>query len=171
MDIPSWMIGEEMAQMSKKFGQNLRRILTRPFDGSQSSGMTLIEIIIVVALLGTLMTYLIRQLTSTADAAKEDQAKLAMGQIAQSLQIYRVHNHTFPPSDRGLDALLNNPGDSKTWRGPYIEKEKLQDPWGHEFQYESDGRKYKMTSGGIDEQLGTSDDVSYPADDAKPEGG
>jgi general secretion pathway protein G len=147
----------------RKILQRLNVRISQPFTGNQSSGMTLIEIIIVVALLGTLMAYLVQTLTTTADHAKEDQVKLAMGNITQSLMLYRVHNHSYPTSDKGLDALMNNPGDSKTWRGPYIEKEKLQDPWGKEFHYESDGKVYKIISGGIDETFDTPDDLTYPA--------
>jgi general secretion pathway protein G len=158
--------------MRKQLRDMMQRLNTgfrRPFAENISSGMTLIEIIIVVALLGTLMTYLVRTLTTTADEAKVDQTRLAMGNITQALQMYRVHNHKYPASDKGLDALLNNPGDSKTWRGPYIEKEKLQDPWGQEFHYESDGRAYKIISGGIDEQFDTPDDIHYPTEENKGE--
>ncbi len=160
-----------MSKNLKVFVRELRAGLLRPFSSHSASGMTLIEIIIVVALLGTLMTYLVTTLTTTADEAKRDQAKLAMGNISQALQLYRVHNSKYPPSDKGLDALVNNPGDVKSWRGPYIEKEKLLDPWQKDFRYESDGRVYKMTSGGIDEEFDTPDDVTYPETDTKPEGG
>ena len=95
-----------------------------------NAGLTLIEIIIVVALLGTLMTYLVSNLVGVQDSAKEDQARLGMGVIAQSLQMYRVHNGSFPTTAQGLKALVENPGSSRRWRGPYIEEEKLMDPFG-----------------------------------------
>lgn len=138
-------------------------LLKRPFGASSSNyGMSLIEIIIVVALLGTLMAYLVRNLMGTADNAKIDQTKLAMGVLQQGLQMYKVHNNKYPTTDQGLDALLTQPGDSKTWRGPYTESNKTQDPWGNKFNYESDGRTFKIISSGIDQQFGTADDISYP---------
>ena len=125
-------------------------------------GLTLIEIIIVIALLGTLMTVLVTNITGVSDGAKEDQAKLGMGVVAQALQVYRVHNNKYPTSAQGLQALVSNPGSSRRWRGPYIEEKKLLDPWGQEFGYEVEGREFKLISGGFDETVGTEDDLVYP---------
>lgn len=126
-------------------------------------GMSLIEIIIVVALLGTLMAYMVSNLIGQADQAKVDSAKLAMGSIDQKLQMYRIHNSKYPTTDQGLNALMTAPGDAKGWRGPYIEANKLVDPWDQPFTYEcSDGRVFKIMSAGPDQQVGTSDDIVYP---------
>ena len=125
-------------------------------------GMSLIEIIIVVALLGTLMAYMVSNLINTSEEAKKDQTKLGMGVIQQSLQMYRIHNNRYPTQDQGLNSLLTNPGNAKNWRGPYIEDNKLSDPWGERFTYESDGRQYKIISGGPDLAVGTEDDIVFP---------
>ena len=148
-----------------KFSMNARSKFLKPFKTENSvlnAGMTLIEIIIVVALLGTLMTYLVSNLVGVQDSAKEDQARLGMGVIAQSLQMYRVHNGSFPTTAQGLDALVTNPGSSRRWRGPYIESEKLMDPFGNDFGYEAEGRNYKIISGGADALVGSEDDIFYP---------
>lgn len=132
-------------------------------------GLTILEIIIVIALLGSLMVYLITNLTGVSEGAKEDQARLAMGNISQSLQMYRVHNHRLPTTDQGLDALITNPSDTRTWRGPYIEQKKLIDPWGNPFSYELAGRDFRIISPGYDGVVGNEDDISFP-DDAPSEG-
>ena len=133
------------------------------FEKSRESGMSLIEIIIVVALLGTLMTFMVRNLIGQSEEAKKDQTRLAMGVIQQNLQMYRIHNNRYPTTDQGLDALFKDPGTSKNWRGPYVDSEnKLDDPWGERFSYESDGRDYKIISGGPDLQVGSEDDIIYP---------
>ena len=127
-----------------------------------TAGMTLLEIIIVVALLGTLGVYLITNLTQQADTAKIDQTKLAIGNIRQALQLYRVHMKKYPTTDAGLQVLLENPGD-KRWRGPYIDNpNKILDPWDAEFEYESDGRTFKIMSAGPDFDMGTDDDIVWP---------
>jgi general secretion pathway protein G len=150
----------------KKSINRISSLLGKPFSSkpflSKRSGLTLIEIIIVIALLGTLMTYLVSQLTNVADSAKVDQAKIGMGGVGSALQIYRVHNSRYPTTEQGLDALLKDPGGDKKWRGPYIEEEKLRDPWGADFGYSSDGRDYKITSVGPDNAEGTADDITYP---------
>ncbi len=122
-------------------------------------GMSLIEIIIVVALLGTLMAYMVSNLVGQSEEAKKDQTKLAMGVIQQSLQMYRIHNSKYPAT---LNDLMTAPGDSKSWRGPYIEANKLKDPWQNDFQYEATGKDFKIISGGGDGQIGTADDIIYP---------
>lgn len=147
------------------------RPLPFPKGAHRNSGMSLIEIIIVVALLGTLMTYLVSNLMNTSEQAKADQAKIAMGAITQSLQIYRTHTGRYPTTDQGLDSLLRNPGDSNKWRGPYIEENKLRDPWDLPFAYNSDGRDFQIISGGIDQSVGTADDVVYPEGSASGGGG
>lgn len=132
------------------------------FLAGAEKGMSLIEIIIVVALLGTLMAYMVSNLIGQSEEAKKDQTKLAMGVIQQSLQMFRIHNNKYPSTDQGLKALMDNPGDMKSWRGPYIEANKLKDPWGTDFSYESDGRNFKIISAGPNNQVGDDDDITYP---------
>ena len=123
--------------------------------------MTLLEIIIVIALLASLMGLIALGTLGQADNAKEEQARIAMTQLSQSLQLYRVHNNRYPTTEQGLQALLSNPG-SPRWRGPYSEPAKLQDPWGIEFTYELSGNQFKISSFGIDGVQGTEDDLFYP---------
>lgn len=149
----------------------LKAWLNRPFVkvGAQA-GMSLIEIIIVIALMGTLMTIVISKLTGTQDKAMEDAARLSMQQMDQTLQMYKVHNNRFPTTDEGLDALVTAPSSAKRWRGPYTEKKKLNDPWGNPFSYESDGQTFKVISGGSDGQAGSEDDIVYPAEEGEAKG-
>lgn len=140
----------------------LSRVVNPQFLQQGERGMSLIEIIIVVALLGTLMAYMVSNLIGQSEEAKKDQTKLAMGVIQQSLQMYRVHNNRYPTTDQGLKALLDNPGNAKAWRGPYTEANKLKDPWDGEFQYDSDGSQIKIISPGPDGALGNEDDITYP---------
>ena len=138
-------------------------ILNRPFVDKQGGqkGMTLIEIIIVIALIGTLMTIIVRQVTGVSEGAQIDQAKIGMANMSSALQLYRVHMNKYPSTEQGLMALVENPG-SKRWRGPYLDKKQLQDPWQMEFQYTSNGRTFEISSAGIDQEFGTAEDLFYP---------
>ncbi len=146
----------------------LTAALNPRFLAQGERGMSLIEIIIVVALLGTLMAYMVSNLVGRSDEAKKDQAKLAQGVISQSLQMYRIHNNKYPTTDQGLKALVANPGGDAKWRGPYIEENKLKDPWDGDFTYDSDGRDYKIISPGPDGTAGNDDDITYPEAPAAP---
>ena len=67
-----------------------------------------------------------------------------------------------------MQALISAPASAKNWRGPYTEADKLNDPWGNPFTYEAEGvNKFKITSGGKDQEIGTEDDIVYP----QPSGG
>lgn len=152
----------------KKKLRAISRLTSLPVAKGQR-GMSLIEIVIVIALIGTIMSVIISQVTSTSDEAMRDTAYIAMQKIGQNLQIYRVHNHRYPNTEEGLDALVTQPSNAKKWRGPYEEAEKLNDPWGMPFRYESDGRKFRIFSDGADQISGTDDDVSYPEEDQSEE--
>jgi len=145
---------------------SIRKKLFIPFTQSsrvvRDLGMSLIEIIIVISLIGVIMSIIIGSLTTQQDEAMKDASRLAMGKIQQSMELYRVHNFRYPTSEQGLKALSSDPGNAKRWRGPYIEEAKLTDPWGVNFEYESDGRTFKITSAGPDGSIGTEDDITYP---------
>jgi len=142
---------------------SIREVMRKPFIPGANKGMSLIEILIVIALLGTVMTILIQNLTGSQEQAMRDAARLSMQQLQSSLQMYKVHNYRFPKTDEGLDALVIKPSNSRRWRGPYTEKSKLKDPWGTEFGYESDGRTFKIISAGPSADLGFEEDnVYYP---------
>lgn len=148
----------------KGFLRDFRRLHD---EENRQKGMSLIEIIIVIALMGTLMTILIGNLTGRQEEAMKDAAKLSMQQLGQTLDMYKIHNYKYPTTDQTLDALVTAPaGAGNRWRGPYTEEKKLLDPWSNRYEYESaDGKTYAIISGGPDGEIGTEDDVRYPEKD------
>lgn len=140
----------------------LRSMFALPIQRkSREGGFTLIEILIVVALLVGLMALLVQNFSSSTETAKEDQARIGMSQIYQSLQLYKVHNGRFPTTEQGLSALVTRPAEGVTrWSGPYIDENKLVDPWQQPFEYESDGRTIQIMSTGRDESPETN--LYYP---------
>ena len=142
--------------------RSLKNKCLSPFRGVHA-GMSMIEIMIVVSLIGILMAYIVRNVMGAADNAKKDQTKIVFNILVQDLQRYKLDNNRYPTSEQGLAALMTNPGgDAKNWRGPYTEDNKIQDPWGEKLNYESDGRVIKMQSAGPDMTMGNEDDIFYP---------
>ena len=140
----------------------LREKLHMPRLADNSRGMTLIEIIIVVALLATLLAILVTNITSRAEGAKEDASRIAMSKVAQALTLYRVHNNKYPTTEQGLKALLQDPGgESKRWHGPYAEPSEVKDGWDNEMSYESDGNTYKIIV-----TTPSNKQLTYPEDDS-----
>src|SRR5688572_29116455 len=103
-------------------------------------GMTLIEIMIVLVIIGGLATILAVNVTDRMEKAKVEQAKMAGSQILQALTLYYGDCGTYPPDSVGLEALVENKTNCKSW-GPtaYLKPEKLEDPWKNKFEYRLEG--------------------------------
>lgn len=106
------------------------------------SGFTLIEILLVVIIIGSLASMVIPRLTGRSEQAKMTIARVDIeSNIASALKLYELDNGTFPTTGQGLEALLRKPSTSPlpgNWNGPYLEKEPI-DPWGRKYQYECPG--------------------------------
>ncbi|WP_141731895.1 type II secretion system major pseudopilin GspG [Oligoflexus tunisiensis] len=154
--------------------KRLKRVLQRPFGpvGESERGMTIIEILIVIALMSTIMAVLVNNMLDKGDDAKRDLAAVSMGSLKNALDMYRLKNSRYPTTDEGLQALLEAPATAKNWGGPYVEPNQINDPWGQPYRYESNGPKnFKIISVGADGSEGTEDDVYYPPEAAPKAGG
>ena len=115
-------------------------------------GMTLIEIMIVIAIIAGLMAVLGTNANKFLQNSRVSNAKIAMKELGKQLEAYNLTCNTYPTTDQGLQALLVAPGEGCANWGPepYIKKSQLRDPWGKQFIYESDGGKYIIRSLGRD---------------------
>ena len=146
--------------------------LRKPFGPaeSQDRGMTILEIMIVIALMATIMTVLVTKLLEKNDDAKRDLSKVAMGSLKNALDMYRLKNFHYPTTEEGLSALVEAPASAKNWGGPYVEANQIVDAWGKPYNYEASGPKtFKITTAGPDGQEGNEDDVVYPPEAANAE--
>ena len=119
-------------------------------------GLTLVEIMIVLVILGGLIGFLAPRVIGGKDKANQRLAKNSIEDLRQQLEIYSADCGDYPSSENGLTALLEDPGDDcPNWMGPYVNQEKqIKDPWGTEFVYEADGSDYTITSLGKDRRPG-----------------
>ncbi len=105
-------------------------------------GFTLIEILMVVVIIGTLAAMLIPRLTGRSDQARNAAAKADVTvNLATALKLYELDNGFFPTTEQGLDALFRKPTTNpvpQNWNGPYLDSMPL-DPWGRQYQYRSPG--------------------------------
>jgi general secretion pathway protein G len=126
-------------------------------------GFTLLEILLVLAILvilgGTVTIYF----SKTQSKAYAKTAKIQIDGAGQALEQYHIEVGSYPSTQQGLGALSSAPADmtdTTKWDGPYIPKQIPADPWGRPYQYESDGTGFHMWSWGADGQDGTPDDIS-----------
>ena len=107
-----------------------------------SSGFTLIEIMVVVAVIGILAAAIIPQFMTTKYEAKVSAAKGDIAVLENALEQFNIHMDRFPTTDEGLNALVHAPaGEEQKWRSPYI-KQLRNDPWGNPYQYRYPGQRH-----------------------------
>lgn len=134
------------------------------FINRSEKGFSLIEILIVIALIGTLAGILIANLDNVLGGGQEDVARLFVEQSLEApLLRYKLQMNGYPTTEQGLKALLKAPANAGSrWKGPYIKEEAI-DPWGQPYQYRSPGvhnpTTYDVWSWGPDKKEGGGDDI------------
>lgn len=108
----------------------------------RSAGFSLLEILIVLALIGMLAALVISNLDKILGSGQEEVARVFVNEsMVSPLMSYRINVGRYPTTEEGLDALLNKPGEgADNWKGPYV-KSLPEDPWGQPYQYRFPGEK------------------------------
>ena len=105
-------------------------------------GFTLIEIMVVIAILAILAALMVPKIMSSPDEAKRITAKQDIGTVTQALTLYRRNNGRYPTQEQGLRALIEKPATDpvpNNWKdGGYLER-LPNDPWGNGYQYLNPG--------------------------------
>jgi general secretion pathway protein G len=124
---------------------------------ANQSGFTLIEMMIVVAIIGLIASLVGLNVSKRLDEARVDTTKNQIRQLSTVLEDFRRRCGRYPDSAQGLDALVKkeNAGDCKNWSDDFIQGGKLpEDAWGKPFGYLSDGNKFEIKSLGSDTREG-----------------
>jgi general secretion pathway protein G len=128
-------------------------------------GYTLLELLVVLAILGLLVGLVAPAALRQLGSAKEKVAHQSIERLATVLDIYHVDVGAYPTTEQGLQALIIQPPGVKRWNGPYLKGEAVpEDPWGHPFLYrypsERQGHDYDVYSLGPSGQLGGTGDAA-----------
>jgi general secretion pathway protein G len=128
---------------------------------NRSHGFTLMEVLLVLAILVILGTLAATNFQKVFSSAKEDAAKNQLNEFKTPLSIYQMDVGVYPDQNQGLQALRVAPADvdAAKWRGPYLGTDIPSDPWDHPYVYEGGGDVYKIYSVGKDGQGNTEDDI------------
>lgn len=130
-------------------------------------GFTLLEILVVLAILGLLVGLAVSNTDKIFGQSQETVARIFVrDSLKSSLVQYRIHNGDYPSTTEGLGALVKSPSGRDRWNGPYVEVSggKLPlDPWGEEYVYRYPGTQNKgsfdLLSKGADKTQDTADDI------------
>ena len=105
-------------------------------------GFTLLELLVVLAILGLLIGLVAPAALRQLESSKEKIAHQSIERIAGVLDIYKLDVGTYPTTEQGLLALVARPTGVTRWNGPYLKGENVpQDPWGRPFVYHNPSQR------------------------------
>jgi len=131
-----------------------------------AKGLTLVEIILVVMIMGVLAAMTVPNLLGRGKQAKVSAAHTDIdANLSMALDLYELDMGTYPSAEEGLSALVQKPGDGAAamiWNGPYLKRSHLpEDPWGNKYVYVFPGTHnsegYDLYSLGPDGQVSDDD--------------
>jgi general secretion pathway protein G len=133
-------------------------------QASARRGFTLVELLLVLVILGTLAAIVVPKFAGRTEQARLAAAKTQISNFGVALDAFEVDMGYYPKGKDGLLDLVQAPRDAgSNWKGPYIKGEIPKDPWQNDYVYQCPGQHsqsgYDIISPGPDQRVGTDDDV------------
>lgn len=98
-------------------------------------GFTLLELLVVIAILGLLIGLVAPAALRQLGNARTSVARQSIERIGSVLDMYKLDAGSYPTSEQGLRALVEQPAGVAMWNGPYIKGSVPLDPWNHPYVY------------------------------------
>ena len=127
-------------------------------------GITLLEIMVVIVILGILASLVVPNLMGNKEQADRQKAVSDIVALENALDMYKLDNSRYPTTEQGLEALVTKPQgepEPRNYKSDGYIKRLPQDPWGGAYQLMSPGEhgKIDVFSMGLDGEAGTDDDI------------
>jgi general secretion pathway protein G len=120
------------------------------------NGFTLVELLVVLAILGLVAAVATPQVLKYLAKAKTDTARIDVKGIGVALDLFLLDTGHYPSEQEGLAVLVEKPN-SGEWHGPYLKSKRIPlDPWGRPYNYRIPGQHgdYDLFTFGADNAPG-----------------
>lgn len=133
----------------------LRRVAAR------QAGFTLVEMLVVLAIIGLLVGLVAPRVFGQLAEAKVRTAHIQIESFKNALDLFYLDAGRYPSTQEGLQALNVRPASVQSWGGPYVKGTSVpKDPWNNPYAYRApggNGRPFDITSSGPGGKGGTAD--------------
>ncbi len=141
---------------------------TRSKNRKGRQGLTLMEVLLVLAILVILGAIVFVNFSGVFEGSKKKAAQAQIDAFETQLDVYQLDVGSYPTTQQSLQALRLPPSDlanPQKWNGPYADQDIPLDPWDRPYKYELavdqfNQAKPRIWSSGPDGQDGTADDIS-----------
>ena len=125
-------------------------------DIKQRKNFTLVEILIVVGIIALITAVALPSYLNHMKNARISSAQAQISVIYQAVTSFSMDMKRLPEENIGLTELIENTGNSKNWKGPYLEVYELPlDPWDNDYVYRIEpNKRFEILSYGADGQQG-----------------
>lgn len=142
--------------------QSLKSIRRRR---SSNAAFTLIEMVLVLAIIALLVGAGVMKLTGVMDAGRDGAVRADINALTSALRLYAMKASRMPTQEQGLLALAEKPTTAplpRGWAKQVADRSALMDPWDSMYQYRYpglEGREFDVYSIGPDRTDNTPDDI------------
>lgn len=128
-----------------------------------AAGFTLLEILVVIAILGLLIGLVAPAALRQLGGAKASIARQSIARLGAVLDLYKLDVGAYPTTQEGLQALVTQPAGVQGWNGPYTKGDGVPvDAWNHPYQYRSPSNRagfdYDLCSNGPNANVAANSD-------------
>lgn len=146
-----------ICRVTRKIGRLLTSREKASAVTSSQAGFTMLELLVVLAILGLLATIATPALLNQLGRAKTETARIQIQSLSTAIDLFRLDTGRLPTSGESLAVLRHKPPSLDEWNGPYVTQEaSLTDPWGEKYVYKSPGDhgEFDLFSLGADRAVG-----------------
>jgi general secretion pathway protein G len=145
----------------------MRKGARRKQAAAREAGFTLLEILVVIAILGLLIGLVAPAALRQLGSAKNSVAHQSIERLSSVLDLYSLDVGSYPTTEQGLQALVGKPAGAQNWNGPYLKGDAVPlDPWNRPYQYRNPSLRpnhpYDLCSTGANGDAGPDNAICNP---------